>query len=882
MYIQDESYSHLNFVEVPQDSKSFVNKHYKMSTTSSRDGRSRRGSDPKELGIYEVVDAQDDGKLTSRPHRPLSATKSAPGDSPTTKEVQKPKIIARKAAHKDPEALQMSRDRSAMSTYREEDDESPSKVVGEVELAPAPAPRRWRRVPKSDNGASLHSMNGHGETCTVEGELEDEDLYCIPPDAGGPEVSDIVERKPLESALGAFKSETVPDEGVADDLLPESVVSGNLDVEQPCTVEDGRASSSSMVRECLAELDNLQSKSARHVMVNIDMMREREKDNDEENKEEKRHSYINQEIMEQREQDDETNEDKQRLYINQEIVEPREQNDEEEEDKQHLYMNQKILELRDGDREDSKDEERMVAEDLPKTAVDPDVEVGHIEEAPQSLSLVDEVMGHFSQRIVESTPNDLPVESAPDDLTNYDLQTVSHPPVITNEQGYSYCDIRRDVNSTTVNGAASSNTVPNHSQASNTVSTGGLTDGYSEIDVLSPTEFASKKVADTRHSPRVSPKPLRRQVGLESNDRDSSSGSIANPPSDVPCPTSTSHDMLDEDLYARVLDVDEVERKVNVASKMSPKPRRKKQLPGNGKGSPKGSPKGARKSLKRRPPPPPPKPATETPPNGSPYSPASEGASLTPPSAQRDSPSSEWEKRFEQSLPPLPPRQSGSPSHRTCPTANPVDDIAAMLNKSLASFPPPQAESPKLPGRKEPLPPSPLQADPPSPSQRLKLFSRGKSGSMKSKKSEQQSLPSSPLTDEVSRTDRKGEQSGKLGWKQKFRFRRGSACVVNGGSAMPPSEGSIDSVTTTESSDVGTRRRRNREDKLPDVPDSAKSLSLPSPSHRGPSSGVHVHPYEGDEEEEEDDLYSVVKPEKTPPKVSTFIYGHVPLNSTYM
>ena len=831
------------------------------------------------MGIYEVVESQDDAKLTSRPHRPLSATKSAPGDSPAPIEVQKPKIVARKAAHKDPEALQLSRDRSPVSTYREEDDDSSSKVVGVVELAPAPAPRRWKRLPNSDGVTGLHSVNGHGDVCKVEDgeevEVEDEDFYSIPPDAGGPEVSDIVETKPLESALGAFKCETVQDEGVADDLLPESVVSGNLDVEQPSTVEDGRASSSSMVRECLAELDNLQSKSSRHVMVNIDVMREREQDDDEENKEDNQHSYKNQEIIERREQnDDEINEDKQSLYINQEIAEPREQKDEEEEDKQHVYINQKILELRQGDGENSKDEERIVAEDLPKTIADPDVAVGHHEEevkTSRSLSLVDEVMGHFSQRIVESAPDDLVVESAPDDqlvesapddLTYYDLQTVSHPPVTTNEQGYSYCDIRRDLTST------NATSVQNHSQASNTAPTDESAYGYSEIDVLSPTEFASKKVADSHHSPHVSPRPLKRDVGLESNDRDSSSGSIANPSSDIPCPTSTNHDMCDDDLYAQVLDVDEVERKVNVPSKMSPKPR-KKQLTGNGKRSPKGSPKGARKSYgppRRRPPPPPPKPIAENPPNGSTHSLASEGASLTPPSAQKISPSTEWENRFEQSLPPLPSRHSGSP-HRT--TANPVDDFAAMLNKSLASFPPPQAESPKLPGRKGPLPPSPSQVEPPSPSQRLKLFSRGKSGSMKSKKSEQQSSPSSPLTDEVSKTDRKGEQSGKFGWKQKFRFRRGSAGVSNGGSAMPPSEGSIDSVTTTESSDVGTRRRRKREDKLPDVPDSAKSLSLPSPSHLGASSGVHVHPYEGDEEEEEDELYSVVnKPEKIPPKVS--------------
>lgn len=790
--------------------------------------------------------------MTRRAHRPLSATKSAPDEAPPPKEMEKPKITARKVTHKPPEPLHLSRDEPAMSN---EDGNASSKVVGVVELAPAPVPRRWKRLPKSDKTGGLHGVNGSGGICKVDKGEEEEDFYCIPPDAGGPEISDLVEPKPLESALGAFKYETVPpDEGMADDLLPESVVSGNLDVEQPGTVEDGRASTSSMVRECLAELDNLQSKGSQHVMVDVDKMRERDQDEDEKNKEDKQHLYINQEIVEPRDQndDEENREDKQRLYINQEI--------DDEEDKQQLYINQEIIQPREGARDYSEDEEGVVAEDSSKTVQDPDIGMGDCKvevNNTQSMSLVDEVMGHFNQHIVES---------APDDLTNYDLQTVSHPPVTTNEQGYSYCDIG-------IRSVKGSNTMQNHSQASNTAPTGILADGYSEIDVLSPTEVVSKQVCDSPHSPRVSPRPLRRQVGLESNDRDSSNASIPNASSDMPL-TSANHNFSDDGLYAQVLDVEEVGRKVNIPS---PKPKRKQQLSGNGKGSPRGSPKGARKSYgpprRRPPPPPPPRPIPENPPDGASHPLTPEGASSTPPSAQKDSPSFEWENRFEQSLPPLPSRQSGSPSHRTCPTGNPVDDLAATLTKSLASCPPPQAESPKLLRKKGPLPPSPSQADPPSPSQRLKLFGRGKSGSVRSKKSEQQSSPSSPLTDEVGKTDRKGEQSGKLGWKQKFRFRRGSGGIGNGISngrgGTPTSEGNIDSTMTTESGDVsGTRRRRNREDKLPEVPNSAKTLSLPSPSH-GASSGVHLHPYDGDEEEEEDDLYSVVnKPEKTSPKVS--------------
>ena len=67
----------------------------------------------------------------------------------------------------------------------------------------------------------------------------------------------------------------------------------------------------------------------------------------------------------------------------------------------------------------------------------------------QSPSLVDEIMNHFqilnSRPVLPPPPPGLHDNNNnnddDDDLTNYDMQTVVHPPITTNAQGYSYCDL---------------------------------------------------------------------------------------------------------------------------------------------------------------------------------------------------------------------------------------------------------------------------------------------------------------------------------------------------------------------------------------------------------------------------------------------------------
>lgn len=834
LFFQEEGYSHLEFDGVARANMSIVEEHYEMNA-KYRGEENVRGNDatPDKMGIYEIVNPQE------HTHRPLSVTRSAPSESPTCREQLKPKLLARRSSRKSSESPQLSTDQSSHHNDLTEDDAS-GKVVGVVKLAPAPAPRRWK---KTEGGT--YSINGHVDEEFNEEQglvMEDEDFYCIPPDAGTPEPSSPheelatnTEMKPLNGTSGNETGDRAGEEGMDDlseDRLPESVLTADSEETlQTYAVDDGRASSSSLVRECLAELDFFQSKGPHHVMVNIDQMKEGEAE------------------------------------------------DENDEDPTHTYENQEIVSQREGERRTSgvggsleksvgvgldKSEEDLSKYDM-QTVRRPDLVPdarGYCQvemNEGQALSLVDEVM-------VRLESNQHMEESAPplNDLTNYDLQTVTHPPVITNAHGYSYCDVgfRNPMSS----GSASNDAMQNGVKTSNMApaTTCGLTAGYSEIDIISPTKVASQQpgIRNNHHLVEILPKPVRNKVELNPSNGDTVDRALVLP--DAPKPAleeDGNADLFDNDgLYARVLDIKakkEEDRKADAGPKSSPKPKRKKQLSGDGKGSPKSSPKVRRKPHgrpQRRPPPPPPVPGN---PPRTPLPLASEGPS-TPPSTsflEKWSPPLEKEHRFEQTLPPLPSCQPGSPSHHAH-AANPVDDIASALTSSLS-----QAVSPKLPGRKGPLPPSALQGDPPSPSQRWGIFNRVKSNSLRTHKLEgHNSQPSSPLADEVGRMDRKGEQSPKLKW---FRFRRGS-----GNTASIESPG-----TAEEGSESGsTRRRRKGEDKLPEVPDAAKTMSLPSSARQlGAPSGVHLHPYpyEG-EEEEEDDLYSVVdKPENAQPQVSS-------------
>ena len=157
--------------------------------------------------------------------------------------------------------------------------------------------------------------------------------------------------------------------------------------------------------------------------------------------------------------------------------------------------------------------------------------------------------------------------------------------------------------------------------------------------------------------------------------------------------------------------------------------------------------------------------------------------------------------------------------------------------------------------RSGPAPPSPPQPqpEPGSPLQKKSILSRVKSHSLRNHKAEHTGT-TSPLADEMGfeksmersqRVERKTESSPKPRWK--LRFRRTN------------SNGTTNDTENNDGGGKNERKRRNREDKLPDVPDDARTMSLPVAARQKGLTGVHRH--EGmDLEEEEDEfgIYSVV------------------------
>ena len=868
----------------------------------------------EEMGMYEVV---------------------SPIESPTLSDPKEPKVVARRASQKSKSSLQSSRDRSSLIAYQDDAVESEGvmggagesegaeggagKVVGMVQLAPAPDPQRWtkprvreRREDSSGGDSSRHGSEESDKDAVWETteaqearehQMEDEDFYSIPPDAVDTPDPDtpseapatVVEAQVLEGALEQAGYETwrtfsptdKEDKSISDQLQEVAAAAEAEGSTLPDVMEDGRQSNSSLVRECLAEFDYLCSKSPL-VMVDVDQMQmaggeggdrggKEEEGGDRGGKEEERG-----------------------------------------ESPTHTYENQEMIAQREGERE--RDGETSTA---PQTA-----EIGGDDpEKPESAvnSQENEDLSQYDLQTVRHPPivtdsrGYCEVEVNPgnddNDLINYDLQTVSHPPVPTSTEGYSYCDVGGLRTSSKWQPTGKD---PPPSAAAPASSSGsqpplGSSDplGYSEIDVLTtPTQTSPPRPSPGDNRPPAPvPRPRRRDESTAHNSSKVSNNTPL-PSNDTPTVAPPDNrngvrksqeakdtlpepkleedvdaDFSDDDaLYARVIDIKsrkEATRKEAALKKPSPKAKRKKK-PGEGKASPKNSPKIKRKARappSRRPPPPPPPVALGKLPTA-PLPQTPEGPS-TPSSApplapeQKGSPRSEREHRFEQSLPPLPARLPGSPAHRANIAGKVTDLMASLGGSVIPSLP--GAGSPKLPGRKGPLPPSPLQSDPPSPSQRRRIFNRGKSQSVRNRKSEHTTL-CSPLAEDVGRVvDKRGEQSPKLKWKPKFRFRRGSgpsASSENGatggeeGGAGGGGGGGGDGGGVGEVSGNSVRRRRNREDKLPDVPDLVKSRSLPSPSRQvGLGKDMHVHMPVYDGEEEEDDLYSVVsKPQKPQPK----------------
>ena len=819
--------------------------------------RTRHATNPENMAIYEEVCPQD-APVSKQAHQPLSITRSAPlGEEKQNASRTKPKVVPRQLSDKNLELRGQPLDTREKLT-----EEGGDMIVGTVKLAPAPAPRTWKTMEAIESSSrsdedGMRTVSNERDTA-----LEDEDLYTIPPDAEGtPEPSpsiqemvEVAETMPLESATFAWnKSNVTGNSNGSLSLLDE--------------VEDGRESSSSFLRDCLSEFAKKSSElhsSPTHVMVDIDQMREGQDDSSGEHIDVKAGVVVEGE-KEQLEEEG--------------ILDCSEERDPDTENCEMNAVDHVYASAENGESEaaDLEDPAQYCLETVkrPHVALDAQgyckVEVSGND--GQILSLVEDVLNELGS----STFNDLPPLSQDDDITNYDMKTVEHPPVTTNAQGYSYCDIPLWSQSGKSSGGTSLTAVTQDTVvASPQPLEGDSENGASSSTTVRPLPREPEMHAGrSNRPPAKAPKPQRRrpeasEASDELRELPSQTETVGSmPQGSMEGAEERNTELSDNDsLYAKVMDVT-TQKRGNVdlslpSPKPSPKPKRKKQVPG-GEGRPPRKGHGPR----RRPPPPPP-PASKPPTAASLPSPASDAASaqLVPVFGPIKTPAEAGvEHKYEQTLPPYSssqaPATSGSPLHQRAHT---MDD---SLSSSFPS-PLPLTTSPKLPGRKGPLPPSPTAVspqDPPSPIHRRGLFNRIKSSSLKTRKPDNHSPTTvSPLlTDEVGKA---GDQSPKVGWKNKFRFRRGSGNSTSAmescasASAGYPEEygGELENGGGTPPGEW--RRRRNQEDKLPEVPHTAKSRSLPSPS-RQLVSGIHVHPYDGEDEEMEDGLYSVVN---KPPK----------------
>ena len=847
----------------------------------------RRATNPASMAIYEEVSPQDENVpncTSEKKHRPLGYTKSVPLEEKTSQTIPqaKPKVVPR-------QNLELHDQTSITSEWgkhaEEVVDDVTGNVVGVVKLAPAPAPRSWKKSKtlQNDSGFGQGDEGRFGyfgdsqEPC-----MEDEDLYTIPlnaenentpePSPSIQEMMEAVEAIPLESvhfATSGQETWSVSKERVDRKIQHQQPLSADLDegVVQTATVEDGRESSSSFLRECLSEFDKIKSSelpsnSPTHIMVNIDEMNQQKDQGGNE-------GVPEDEVKRQGDVDDEKSH--RHSYENQVIVD---QNKDGNNKCDVLVVEHYEMNTVNPTEESTHNSQGAVGEDLSQTVKKPAIELddqGYCKvevskNKDQSLSLVEDVLSHFEN----TTLSDLPPLSQDDNITNYDMKTVEHPPVTTNAQGYSYCGIDlRSPSELTAGGTGFSTSHDNSGYPA--APDPPPPRGYTGIEVSSsgvvvdhPTEREDHAERDPR-PPETAPKPSRRKgEPFKPLDNAEMRGGVAEVEEGLlqaAVEEDTKTELSDTDsLYARVLDVTkEPSNNVDSSPKPSPKPKRKKQAAG-GVGKPKAKKKG--QGPPRRRPPPPPPPGARIP-----------GSALLPPTTSTVPPTppfsapclkmstqSEAEHRFEQTLPPFPsyqPANQGSPLHQP---ASAADD---SFTSSLPPLPP-LLGSPKLPGRKGPLPPSPTAGspqtgDPPSPIHRRGLLNRIKSSSLKTRKPDNHSPTTvSPLlADEFGRVG--GDQSPKVGWKNKFRFRRSSGNSASTMDSSMPGEEYVGEACGGAGHGE-SRKRRNQEDKLPEVPPTAKSRSLPSPSRQG----IHRHPYDGEEEEIEDGLYSVVnKPAKT-------------------
>ena len=874
----EEGYSHLEFSGVAQTDQDIVREHYEMSEGYGGEG-GKKEAESSDLCMYETVSPQD--SEDSHAHEASSLTRSAPPEGTGTKmDGEPPRVIARQASQKNKERkrLQASRDRSSMEAYHNEPNgtvEGVGHVIGVVKLAPAPPPKRWKK-PKSEpfEGQEVETRPRAGED---RGEMPVEDFYSIPPDAealvsqGEDGMGTIVLEPTDDKTLEEAGYQTWRTFSPAEDDTSFEGSSEQQQLEGGMQKEvNGRESRSSLMSECLAELQNLHSSSPL-ALVSIDRLRlekereelERGRGGDQERGSEGADTRGAKPARQWTSS-----------YENQDMQLGTDSEQWSNGRGRGGWRGRPFSGEGGGERDEQREEEDLSQYDLQTVqhpALVPDSQ-GYCEVelqlSPTGLAHEAEAKMH-----VVAVEGAVPV----DDLTNYDLQTVLHPQVLTSTQGYSYCDIG-------ISGPGDWKPVPSKREIPTAASCNettppslsfpGTSIGYTEIDIPSPT---TGRPPPTPPSDRQPPTPKPRKGRLNSRDDSISNETIldalheigpqedqaknveANGDQPEGFPGRQDGDVPGMDLsegnavYAKVMDIKS--RKHTAKKKTaSPKPSPKMNRKGAGTNGEKASPKVTKKPRgpprRQPPPPPPPGMAPVVPPSGMAHGPPppTSSSSSSPTGEEKARSKAEMIKELEQSLPSLPLQQRS-------PACKGVHAIASDLTSfpGLADKGKPLG-SPKLPNR-GPAPPSPPQPqpEPGSPLQKKSIFSRVKSHSLRNHKAECTGT-TSPLADEMGfeksmersqRVERKTESSPKPRWK--LRFRRTN------------SNGTTNDTENNDGGGKNERKRRNREDKLPDVPDDPRTMSLPAAARQKGLTGVHKH--EGmDLEEEEDEfgIYSVV------------------------
>ena len=891
-----QGYDHLEFGGLSEADMDVVREHYWME-----DGESAgKGGASAGMDLYEVVGDPVNNDSESKSdcgalHKALCETKSAPVDGNQQKSAQ-PQVVnwhtdtsqkaKRSQASRDRYSLQISRDRSVFAAYQDESVvDTEGKVSGESsppKLPPSPnrqkKPRLLGNQKKDENPQGIKPVDRKAAA--------EEDFYTIPPDA------EISEHNPGHGSASAEAGSLLPVSlgtlEQADYETWRSVSSVEDD-----TAVDGRGSRSSLMTECVVELRNLHSTSP-HTLVSIDQLTA-----DKEKRESEKGTVIGTakgKVAEEKLSTIPSNQPANRC---------------ESYDFEGLSCTGTAPDSRE--KHSTRDRE-AVGETTSSKPTDDDLSqydlqtVSHPPIVTNVLGYCEiDVQGQASQvckRRAEVRAASLEEAALMEDLSSYDLQTVSHAPVAMSFQGYSYCGVGPWNQARCKPGNAGAE----DSASNTTTTTPAIPVGYTEIDIMSPTRsqppqaFSPSARPPSKHpsaerplceasqpensSDRPAPKP-RKKINNSRDDSVSVSGILSASSTDdggaqaeraqsLPIPGGQNqHDLGsrdlhtpednfsddDDGLYARVVDIKARKRKKSGTASPKPSPQvdQKENIT---KPLPKVTKK-PRAPPRRQPPPPPPgvSPAT----GGLSHAAHTPGTPSSPPKnsgvGKRALVAASAPGEMELSLPPLPTKPRPGRSAATSATSDFTTSYYSPSEKHKVLPPSPkQFQKGFSTHPSHPMQQGSSQQQQQQQAQWKSIFSRGKSWSLRNKPDAGAAVsPLSPLAGdrdvELEKADKKSEQSPKLKWRDKFRLRRTSS---NGTSNTEEADGL----------EKNERKRRNQEEKLPELP--GKTKSLPASARLDNAlKGVHIHngleeeeeEEEEEEAEEEDDLggiYSVV------------------------